>query len=90
MVERERPKAVKHNKKLSLNSMNILIFKTNIEKNRAGDISPVLNASGGIHKWSIDHEDCDKVLRVESEILTEYDVIDIVSTAGFHCEEMTW
>ena len=70
--------------------MDILIFKTDIEKEKSASISSLLNKVNGIRNWSIDHEDIDKVLRVEADKISENDIIDVVSTAGFHCEELTW
>lgn len=69
--------------------MDILIFKTNIpDKKEAENVKPVLERRTGIHKWTIDHGDVDKVLRIESENVSVNDVERLVSLMGYYCEEM--
>ncbi len=38
--------------------------------------------------WYVDLEDCDKVLRVESNELDMEEIIEIVQYAGFEAEEL--
>ena len=69
--------------------MDILIFKTNISgKEEAEKVKPALERRPGIYKWTIDHGDVDKVLRIESVNVTTYEVENLISSAGYYCEEM--
>ncbi|MBV7267969.1 hypothetical protein [Winogradskyella luteola] len=72
------------------NGFKIQIFKTNIKtKLELNSIKVLLNSNSSILNWSIDLEDIDKVLRVESQKnLSEKDVINLIKSGGFHCEEL--
>ncbi len=71
--------------------MKLLIFKTDIKtKKKIKTIKPLLNGLSTIINWSIDIEDIDNVLRIEtSENLDEKDIINLVKTNGFNCEVLT-
>ncbi|WP_298758167.1 methyltransferase type 11 [uncultured Psychroserpens sp.] len=71
-------------------TMNIYIFKTNIEtKKEADNIKKMLSSALGIKQFSIDLEDVDKVLRIEAhKILDESKIINEVISGGFSCEEL--
>ncbi len=50
---------------------------------------PLFKRYSSISNWSIDLEDRDKVLRVETVgSLEEHDVINLVKERGFHCEAL--
>ena len=69
--------------------MNILVFKTNIEDSRQVKyLSPHLKALDGIIKWNVDLNDCDKVLRVETEQLQPFAVVNVLANAGYYCAEL--
>lgn len=70
--------------------IKIHIFKTNIEtKIDLSIIKQIFNSNLNIIKWSIDLEDIDKVLRVESfENLNEKDIITLVKSRKFYIEEL--
>jgi len=67
---------------------NLLIFKTNIDtNNKVIVLSKILNEGSSIIKWSIDNEDIDNVLRIETDgCLTERDIITLTNKHGFFCE----
>lgn len=68
---------------------DLFIFRTNIEK--ASDFAPVksdLQRLGEIHSCTIDLEDCDKVLRIESENVPMNRIVEEVARHGFLCEEL--
>ncbi|SOD92425.1 hypothetical protein [Spirosoma fluviale] len=68
--------------------MNVLVFQTNINTDeRVHRAACRLCKLRAICRWSIDLEDC--VLRVESESLTETDVIRLLTKAGLHCDVLT-
>jgi copper chaperone len=67
--------------------MEKLKFKTNI--NCSGcvkAVTPHLGKTEGIHSWTVNIENPDKVLTVEAEGIDADDVIDVVEKAGFKAE----
>lgn len=68
---------------------DVLVFRTNIRfKKDVRDVGNVLDTIPGIRRWNVDREDTDKVLRIESQQLSPAVVIEIVTAAGFFCEEL--
>jgi hypothetical protein len=69
--------------------MDVLVFKTNIS---TPDINPTverhLRQLKGISRWSIDFSDRDKVLRVEAHNAQPSEIITVMNSAGFRCEEL--
>ncbi|WP_179005767.1 hypothetical protein [Winogradskyella forsetii] len=76
--------------KTSQNDIHIHIFKTNIETMLDLDMLQLFfNANRNIIEWSVDLEDIDKVLRVDSrKNLSQIDIINQVKLMGFSCEEL--
>lgn len=70
--------------------MNILIFRTDISTQKeVKRVKPLFNERSNISQWSIDLEDIDNVLRLEvSDDVKEEDIISLVETCGFLCEEL--
>jgi len=69
--------------------MEVLVFKTNINhENDLDFIGPILDVNPLVLKWNVDREDIDKVLRVETEEIAPGKVIEIISDAGYFCEEL--
>ncbi|WP_353779251.1 hypothetical protein [Winogradskyella sp. 3972H.M.0a.05] len=70
--------------------LKIQIFKTNIKaESDLNTLKPLLDSISYIIKWSIDLEDIDKVLKIEShESLSEEDIINLVKSRGYYCEEL--
>lgn len=70
--------------------MDVLVFKTNIS--REEDVIKVkvrMKDEQRIRRWTVDREDCDKVLRIESDALQPGEIIELVNQAGYACEELT-
>ncbi|MBI5472491.1 MAG: hypothetical protein HY961_09120 [Ignavibacteriae bacterium] len=69
--------------------MEVLVFKTNIS---TPDVTPLvadrLTRVSGIARWTIDFGDRDKVLRVESQAAQPHDIVRVITSAGFRCEEL--
>lgn len=64
--------------------MKTLTFKTNINcGNCLAKVTPQLNAQSGIQSWSVDLEDPDRTLTVETTDLEPEDVKKAVLKAGF-------
>ena len=70
--------------------MELLIFKTDIKsKKKVKSLKPVFNSNKDIISWSVDLEDIDNVLRIEStKNLSEQDVIGLVQTNGFYIKTL--
>lgn len=71
--------------------MNILVFKTNIDNTEK--LASVNNSFSGIPKiylWSVDMEDIDNVLRVEtSGDIAESNIIDLLNEINVYCQDLT-
>jgi len=72
-----------------LATMNVLVFKTNIEDTKQVKyLSPHLKLIDGIIAWNVDLHDCDKVLRVEAEQLHPNAIVAVLNNAGYYCAEL--
>ena len=70
------------------NGHNIFVFRTNISSQAHRDgLRPVFETMGVI-EWSVDLEDCDRVLRVVCRGGRPDDYIREVIGRGFECEEL--
>lgn len=66
--------------------MKTLKFKTNINCNGCvAGVTPFLNKIEGI-SWNVDTENEDKILTVETENVTQEEIIKAVKKAGFEVE----
>ncbi len=62
-------------------------FKTNIKCGGCvATVSPFLNAARGISHWEVDTAGMDKILTVQSDGISEEEVISIVQKAGYKIE----
>jgi len=66
----------------------LVILRTDIKtRKKLKTIIPVLDNHTSIHQWSIDIDDIDNVLRVETNTdLQEKDIIKLVRSHGFYAE----
>lgn len=68
---------------------DIFVFRTNIESIAAfKELRQELEKPGGVFECTIDLEDCDKVLRIVCENLSEENIIELVESHGFICEKL--
>ena len=75
----------------TLNNMeNLLIFKTDIKsKKKVKSIKRLLDNHPVISDWSVDTNDVDNVLRIETKgNVYEKDIIGLVRTCGFYCQAL--
>ncbi len=69
--------------------MDILIFKTNLHNPElVNQARPVLQNLPGIHRWNVDMQDCDNILRIEAQQLSARAVESTLQDAGYYCEEL--
>ena len=63
------------------------VFKTNVqERKQATLLFEVLAKHFPLFKINFDLEDCDKILRVEGESISNERIINIVHTNGYQCK----
>lgn len=69
--------------------MHILVFKTDVKDETSVQlVSNLLSGNEHISRWTIDHWDIDKVLRVESHHDCSEEVIQKLTSAGLYCETL--
>ena len=69
--------------------MQVLVFKTNLTSIRhVNKVQPYLAVHPGIQRWNVDLQDCDNILRIETEQLQPVEVEKILLTAGYFCEAL--
>ena len=67
----------------------IHVFKTSVTSQKdVKRITPHLIELLIQSKWTFDLEDCDKILRVESEQDVSFQVVSILEKLDFKCEEL--
>ncbi len=73
---------------LTKQSINVSVFRTNIEVKDIITISSIFNKIPSIQKWNTDLEDIDNILRIESfEDLTDI-IINTLSHQGFQIVDL--
>ena len=66
-----------------------MIFRTSITTKLEIERIKILFAQySQIHKWNLDFEDWEKVLRIESHGITETDVINILQAINIYISEL--
>jgi hypothetical protein len=69
--------------------MEILVFKTNLDSPKAvQEIAFPLNALARIERWNVDLADAEKILRVQAHAVPPEQIIQLVNSQGFMCEEL--
>ena len=68
----------------------VLVFKTSVTKNKEIKIvQPTLNRLITKNdRWNFDLEDCDNILRVETQMVKADDFLKAIQHHGFYCEEL--
>jgi hypothetical protein len=67
----------------------VLVFKTNIRRKKdVSKVTPLLESDNRVVEWNVDQMDVDNVLRIASDELHPSEVIKMIRTAGFFCEEL--
>ncbi len=71
--------------------MYILVFHTNLrDPFEVQQLKPALEPMPGLIRWSVDLDDCDRVLRVVSmHAVKPLRIQERIKAAGFLCEEMS-
>lgn len=68
----------------------IYVFMTSVKtKKNIRELKSHLNDLCKQTKWNFDLDDCDKILRIDSETEISQSVIHLLKSLGFECEELT-
>ena len=75
--------------KVSNNKRNILIFRTSITTKLEIERIKILFAQySQIHKWNLDFEDWEKILRIECTGLTAHEIVAMLKIIDIYAEEL--
>ena len=67
----------------------IFVFKTSVKtKMQVKKLKPHIDKTLPEAKWNFDLEDCDKILRVDSEENAVSKIIDLLRVHNHSCEEL--
>lgn len=67
----------------------IFVLKTNVSNNlEMENLQPLLDKHLPNSIWNFDLEDCDKVLRIDSQIEVAEIAIKLLQDNGYFCEEL--
>lgn len=67
----------------------IFVFKTNVSDSLAiKKFKSLFDKRLPNSNWNFDLEDCDKILRVESQVEIAEITINLLKTHGYFCEEL--
>lgn len=70
--------------------MKLFILKTDIKSQwQVNKLKPVFQKYEHIARWTVDLDDIDRVLKLETHVDTEQqDMIKLVQDQGIYCEEL--
>jgi hypothetical protein len=66
----------------------ISVYKTSLSENDLIDLKPILDNFDKVSRWTTDLEDCDNILRIESQFSIEKEVISTLQTLNIECTEL--
>jgi hypothetical protein len=67
----------------------IYVFKTSVNtQDQLKKLEPHINRLLPDEKWNFDLDDCDRILRIDSEENIAGRVIDLLNIHKFNCEEL--
>lgn len=68
--------------------MIISVFKTSIREKDLLRLPSLLNNLEDLKRWNTDLEDCDNILRIESNKDIAENIVRVLTTQGIYCEEL--
>ncbi len=68
--------------------MNVYVFKTSLKKRDVKIVKPFLDDTFPNAQWNFDFDDCDRILRIESDKDVADLVCDCIGKLGFLCAEL--
>jgi hypothetical protein len=67
----------------------IYVFKTSVKtKLQVNNLKPQIEKILPKEKWNFDLEDCDKILRIDSEEYIVSELINVLKVHDVNCEEL--
>lgn len=67
----------------------IYVFKTSVEtKYQVEQLKPGINKIPAVNHWNFDLEDCDNILRIDSEENIVFTITRLLRSHQFNCEEL--
>ena len=67
----------------------IYVFKTSVKtKSQVKKLKPNINKMLPAEKWNFDLEDCDNILRIDSEENLVLKITSLLNIHKFYCEEL--
>ncbi|MCU0434212.1 MAG: hypothetical protein MUC87_12205 [Bacteroidia bacterium] len=67
----------------------VLVFKTSVSSTQtAQQLKPRLNEMAGTGSWNFDLDDCDRILRIETDEDLSLSVSEMLSRHGIKCEPL--
>ena len=71
--------------------MNVLIYRTSISnQSQVVKLNKLLQNAPRINKWTVDLDDIDKVLRMETDDnVKEEEILDLLNSNNLHCEVLS-
>jgi hypothetical protein len=71
--------------------MDVLVFKTSVQQlTQVNQVKTLFTTMPAIQNWNFDLEDCDNILRIESDGLSPRYVESVLQQAGIVCEELAY
>lgn len=71
------------------NKNDILIFRTSITTEQEIEkIKKIFAQHSQIHKWNVDFEDCEKILRIESNGIMASGIMNMLQTIDIYISEL--
>jgi hypothetical protein len=62
------------------------VFKTNVqEQDQAGQLLVLLSQQFPLSKINFDLDDCDKILRIEAEVIAQEEIMNLIHMNGYQC-----
>ena len=68
--------------------VEVYVFKTSVEQKDLDQLEMILNSILPYSRWNFDLEDCDNILRIESEIDISKITCSRLNAEGYLCEEL--
>ena len=67
----------------------IYVFKTSVKtKTQVRQLKPLITHMLPPEKWNFDLDDCDRILRIDSEENIVFKITYLLAIHKFHCEEL--
>jgi hypothetical protein len=78
-----------HNANCMMKRTDVLIFKTSIQTPlEVRFLAPTLDNHQGVSAWSVDLEDWEKILRIESDGINPDEVKSILDNINIRCKQL--